>query len=76
MSFLESLSLYFTPWMSFDVDTKQTGGGTGSGLGTYVLSLLSDYYPEVYRFTASVFPSEDDDVVGSSDQSLQALITS
>jgi len=74
------------------------GGGTGSGLGTYVLSLLADEYPEVYRsvspvlqetrrfgygahsaslrdtkallclldrFTNSVFPSEDDDVVTS-----------
>lgn len=38
------------------------GGGTGSGLGTYVLSLLADHYPDVYRFTTSVFPSEDDDV--------------
>uniref|UniRef100_A0A6U6CF00 Tubulin/FtsZ GTPase domain-containing protein n=1 Tax=Guillardia theta TaxID=55529 RepID=A0A6U6CF00_GUITH len=49
------------------------GGGTGSGLGTYVLSLLSDYYPEVYRFTASVFPSEDDDVVTSPYNSALAL---
>ena len=41
------------------------GGGTGSGMGTYVLSLLEDEYPEVYRFTSSVFPSGDDDVVTS-----------
>ncbi|EKX44435.1 hypothetical protein GUITHDRAFT_139686 [Guillardia theta CCMP2712] len=51
----------------------KTCGGTGSGLGTYVLSLLSDYYPEVYRFTASVFPSEDDDVVTSPYNSALAL---
>ena len=25
------------------------GGGTGSGLGTYVLKLLADEYPDVYR---------------------------
>ena len=25
------------------------GGGTGSGLGTFVLSLLADEYPDVYR---------------------------
>ncbi len=41
------------------------GGGTGSGLGTYVLQLLADEYPDVYRFTSAVFPSEDDDVITS-----------
>jgi tubulin epsilon len=25
------------------------GGGTGSGLGTFILSLLADEYPDVYR---------------------------
>ncbi len=34
-----------------------------SGLGTFILSQLEDDYPSVLRFTASVFPSEDDDVV-------------
>eukprot|EP00955_Chlamydomonas_euryale_P066209 359474-Chlamydomonas_euryale.AAC.3 len=34
------------------------GGGTGSGVGTYILELLADEYPDVFRFTASVFPSE------------------
>lgn len=33
------------------------GGGTGSGLGTYILGLLEDEFPEIFRFTASVFPS-------------------
>ena len=41
------------------------GGGTGSGLGTYILGLLEDHYPHVYRFVTSVFPSNDDDVITS-----------
>lgn len=28
-----------------------TGGGTGSGVGTYVLSLLADYYPKIERYS-------------------------
>lgn len=27
-----------------------TGGGTGSGLGTYTLRLLSDHYPHIDRY--------------------------
>ena len=38
---------------------------TGSGLGTFVLEMLEDIYPEVYRFTTCVFPSKDDDVITS-----------
>eukprot|EP01138_Halocafeteria_seosinensis_P013919 gb/GECG01014214.1/.p1 GENE.gb/GECG01014214.1/~~gb/GECG01014214.1/.p1 ORF type:complete len:552 (+),score=56.85 gb/GECG01014214.1/:1-1656(+) len=41
------------------------GGGTGSGLGTYILRMLQDLYPELYRFTVSVFPSDNDDVITS-----------
>lgn len=41
------------------------GGGTGSGLGTYILSLLEDAYPTAFRFVAAVMPSKDDDVVTS-----------
>lgn len=41
------------------------GGGTGSGFGSYIMEQLADNYPDVYRFTASVFPSKDDDVVTS-----------
>ena len=41
------------------------GGGTGSGLGSYMLGALADEFPDVYRFAVSVFPSEDDDVVTS-----------
>ena len=48
------------------------GGGTGSGLGSYILCALEDAFPEVFRFTASVFPSEDDDVITSPYNSLLA----
>lgn len=41
------------------------GGGTGSGLGTYLLQLLEDLYPEVFRFVSCVCPSRDDDVITS-----------
>ena len=39
--------------------------GTGSGLGTYVLRLLEDEFPDVYRFNVPVYPSQDDDVITS-----------
>jgi tubulin epsilon len=48
------------------------GGGTGSGLGSYILTLLDELFPNVFKFTASVFPSEDDDVVTSPYNSLLA----
>lgn len=41
------------------------GGGTGSGLGSAIMEQLRDYYPQVYRFACSIFPSEDDDVITS-----------
>jgi tubulin epsilon len=43
--------------------THSMGGGTGSGVGTYTLSLLADNFPEVFRFSTVVFP-EDDVVTG------------
>ena len=49
------------------------GGGTGSGLGTYLLTLLEDSFPDVYRFSTAVFPSEDDDVITSPYNSVLAL---
>lgn len=49
------------------------GGGTGSGVGTFVLDLLQDAYPDVYRFTTAVFPSMDDDVITSPYNSVLAL---
>lgn len=47
------------------VVTHSLGGGTGSGVGTYVLGMLEDIYPEAYRFSTCVFPSADDDVITS-----------
>ncbi|KAH8959182.1 hypothetical protein BDL97_06G066700 [Sphagnum fallax] len=41
------------------------GGGTGSGVGSYIVELLHDAYPQVYQFSTSIFPSVDDDVVTS-----------
>ncbi len=50
------------------------GGGTGSGLGSYVVGLLEDEFPDVFRFTASVFPSQqNDDVITSPYNSLFSL---
>eukprot|EP01105_Mastigella_eilhardi_P027076 TRINITY_DN816_c0_g1_i6.p1 TRINITY_DN816_c0_g1~~TRINITY_DN816_c0_g1_i6.p1 ORF type:complete len:450 (+),score=118.80 TRINITY_DN816_c0_g1_i6:28-1350(+) len=49
------------------------GGGTGSGVGTYVLQHLQDEFPNVYRFVTPVFPSEDDDVVTSPYNSILSL---
>jgi tubulin epsilon len=41
------------------------GGGTGSGLGTSVLTMLADEFAEVHRFVVAVYPSADDDVITS-----------
>jgi tubulin epsilon len=49
------------------------GGGTGSGLGSYILQDLQDIYPTVFRFSTCVFPSEDDDVITSPYNSMLAL---
>eukprot|EP00939_MAST-03C_sp_MAST-3C-sp1_P004167 g4167.t1 len=49
------------------------GGGTGSGLGTYIVRKLADAMPKVCRFCVSVFPSKDDDVITSPYNSMLAL---
>ncbi|KAH3710442.1 tubulin epsilon chain-like [Dreissena polymorpha] len=49
------------------------GGGTGSGVGTYILNLLADEYPDVYRFVTAVYPSIDDDVITSPYNSVLAM---
>ncbi|XP_041471461.1 tubulin epsilon chain-like [Lytechinus variegatus] len=49
------------------------GGGTGSGVGTAVLSQLQDLYPDVYRFVTAVYPSSDDDVITSPYNSVLAM---
>uniref|UniRef100_A0A1A8ERN7 Tubulin, epsilon 1 n=1 Tax=Nothobranchius korthausae TaxID=1143690 RepID=A0A1A8ERN7_9TELE len=41
------------------------GGGTGSGLGTRVLSLLEEEFPDVCRIVTAVYPSAEDDVITS-----------
>ena len=41
------------------------GGGTGSGLGTYLLGALEEEFPKQLRFATSVFPSAEDDVITS-----------
>lgn len=53
------------------------GGGTGSGLGTFILENLGDIYPGVFRFVSCVCPSKDDDVITSpynTTLALQSLI--
>lgn len=52
--------------------THSLGGGTGSGVGSYLLGVLHDNYPGIYRFSACVFPAEDDDVVTSPYNSILA----
>ncbi|KAM4633966.1 tubulin epsilon chain [Polymixia lowei] len=49
------------------------GGGTGSGLGTRVLSLLEEEFPEVCRLVTSVYPSAEDDVITSPYNSVLAM---
>jgi len=53
--------------------THSLGGGTGSGVGSYLMGVLEDEFPEVYRFNVAVFPSEDDDVITSPYNSLLSL---
>lgn len=39
------------------------GGGTGSGLGTYILKLLDEYFPKIERFVSCVYPTGTEDVI-------------
>lgn len=43
--------------------THSIAGGTGSGLGSYLLERLSDHFPKKLLHTYSVFPSDGDVVV-------------
>eukprot|EP00792_Barthelona_sp_PAP020_P004580 TRINITY_DN2219_c0_g1_i1.p1 TRINITY_DN2219_c0_g1~~TRINITY_DN2219_c0_g1_i1.p1 ORF type:complete len:461 (-),score=103.53 TRINITY_DN2219_c0_g1_i1:7-1389(-) len=46
--------------------THSLGGGTGSGLGSYLLEIASEYHSLTDMITFSVYPSlEDDDVITS-----------
>nr|XP_045011555.1 tubulin epsilon chain isoform X2 [Jaculus jaculus] len=49
------------------------GGGTGSGLGTFLLKVLEDEFPEVFRFVTSVYPASEDDVITSPYNSILAM---
>ncbi|XP_041831796.1 tubulin epsilon chain [Melanotaenia boesemani] len=49
------------------------GGGTGSGLGTRVLSLLEEEFPDVCRIVTSMYPSAEDDVITSPYNSVLAM---
>ncbi|XP_077076357.1 tubulin epsilon chain isoform X3 [Siphateles boraxobius] len=49
------------------------GGGTGSGLGTFVLKLLEEEFPEVCRIVTSVYPMAEDDVITSPYNSVLAM---
>uniref|UniRef100_A0AAQ5X048 Tubulin/FtsZ GTPase domain-containing protein n=1 Tax=Amphiprion ocellaris TaxID=80972 RepID=A0AAQ5X048_AMPOC len=49
------------------------GGGTGSGLGTSVLSLLEEEFPDVCRIVTSIYPSAEDDVITSPYNSILAM---
>lgn len=39
------------------------GGGTGSGLGTFVLKLLKEHFPSIERFVICVYPTGTEDVI-------------
>lgn len=47
------------------VMVSSLGGGTGSGLGSYLIEQLAEAFPEVHRFNTIVLPSDQDDVVTS-----------
>ncbi|KAL1509444.1 hypothetical protein ABEB36_004179 [Hypothenemus hampei] len=42
-----------------------TGGGTGSGLGTYTLNRLTDVFPKIERFVSCVYSTGTEDVITS-----------
>lgn len=47
------------------ITIQSTGGGTGSGLGSFISLILQDEYPNVYKFATAIIPSANDDVVTS-----------
>lgn len=52
---------------------QSTGGGTGSGLGSYISETIRDEFPKVWRFTTAIVPSPNDDVVTSPYNSMLSL---
>lgn len=54
--------------------TMLLSAGTGSGLGSHVLGLLEEEFPEVCRIVTAVYPSaDDDDVITSPYNSVLAM---
>ena len=49
------------------------GGGTGSGLGSYIVNILGEYYQDIFKFTLNVFPSKDDNIITSQYNSILSL---
>ena len=58
-------------WCCFLFEIQPSG--TGSGLGTFLLKVLEDEFPEVYRFVTSIYPSGEDDVITSPYNSILAM---
>jgi tubulin epsilon len=52
---------------------QSTGGGTGSGLGSWISHAIRDEFPEVWRFTSGIVPSPNDDVITSPYNSVLSL---
>ena len=49
------------------------GGGTGSGIGSYIVNILGEYYQDIFKFTLNVFPSKDDNIITSPYNSILSL---
>ena len=49
------------------------GGGTGSGLGSYIVNILGEYYQDIFKFTLRLIPSKDEDVITSPHNSVLSL---
>ncbi len=51
------------------------GGGTGSGLGSFLMQACADWFPSMLRLSLPVIPSPNDDVVTSPYNAVLALNT-
>ena len=45
------------------MQVQSLAGGTGSGVGTYMLSLLNDMFPTVPRFVTCIMPHLSGEVI-------------
>lgn len=55
------------------VTIQSTGGGTGSGLGSFISEIIRDEFPQIWRFSTAIVPSQVDDVVTSPYNSLLSI---